>query len=351
MAEAALLRVATHVTFDTPTTERLVQLGATNVVRASDCLIIGPSRRDPHEHTRTREAWLSSSEEHSDTDESGQKWDRLHSSDVRWEPPVVVWVSASLHERVNLWRTCSWLRHLGIAHHDVLVLDFEPVPPSRAASQGILARPFTCSESVSDHPDEILLDRLDKTQPWSAERYDRAIRLWDSYVDENPSLFVESCISGVEGFAELAPLWALLSCFFPRKTAEGGLRLSRFDKMVFTLLSSEWQTALALAVHESETRMRLWNLLSCTGDLFLEDRLDQWAMHDSSAFVERAAGPKPPGHPMLSKVYRLTGRGMQLQDKGLGQLTDAPSLPMAGTEAYSASAPWVLLEDGRLARL
>ncbi|WP_437854513.1 hypothetical protein [Sorangium sp. So ce363] len=92
MAEAALFRAATHVAFDTPTTERLVQLGATNVVRSSDCLIIGPSRRDPHEHTRTREAWFSSSsEEHSDTDDSGEKWDRLGSSDVRWEPPIILW--------------------------------------------------------------------------------------------------------------------------------------------------------------------------------------------------------------------------------------------------------------------
>ncbi|WP_437753229.1 hypothetical protein [Sorangium sp. So ce1389] len=350
MTEASLLRAATHVAFDTPTTERLVQLGATNVVRASDCLIVGPSRRDPREHTRTRAVWFSSSEEHPDTDESGEKWDRLCSPDVRWEPPVILWVSASLHERVNRWRTCSWLRHCRIAHHKVLIIDFEPVPLSRAASQEVLTRPFACSESVSDHSDEILLDRLDKAQSWSAERYDRAVRLWDGYVDENPLSFVESCITGVEGFAELAPLWALLSCFFTRKTA-GGLRLSRFDEIVFALLSSEWQTALALAVHESETRIHLWHLLSCTGDMFLEDRLNQWAKHDLSAAVERAPGPKPPGHPMLSKVYRLTERGMRLRDKGLDQLTDAPSLPVAGTEAYSASSPWVLLEDGRLARL
>ncbi|WP_437842634.1 hypothetical protein [Sorangium sp. So ce1153] len=93
------------------------------------------------------------------------------------------------------------------------------------------------------------------------------------------------------------------------------------------------------------------DLVSCTGDLFLGDRLAYWAKHDSSAAVERAPGPKPPGYPMLSKVYRLTERGMQLRDKGLDQLTDAPSLPLAGIEAYSASAPWVLLEDGRLARM
>jgi hypothetical protein len=264
--------------------------------------------------------------------------------------PIVLWVSASLHERVNLWRICSWLRHLGLAHQNIFVLDFEPVPPSRTASPEVLTRPFTCSESVSDHPDEVLLNRLDKAQPWSAERHDQAVRLWDSYVDENPLPFVESCITGVEGFAELAPLWALLSCFFPRTTAERHLRLSRFDELVFSLLSSEWQTALALAVHQSETRMHLWHLLSCTGDLFLEARLDQWAKHDSSAAVERAPGPKPPGHPMLSKVYRLTERGMRLRETGLDQLGDAPSLPMAGTAAYSPAAPWVLLDDGRLAR-
>ncbi|KYF92633.1 hypothetical protein BE17_17375 [Sorangium cellulosum] len=351
MADAVLLHTATHVAFDTPTTERLTELGATNVVRSSDRLIIGPCRRDPLEHTRTREAWCSSSEEPSDTDDSGEKWDRLYSSDVRWEPPVVLWVSASLHERVNLWRTCSWLSHLGIAHHDVLVLDFEPVPLSRAASQEVLTRPFSCSESVSDHPDEVLVERIGEARPWPRERYQRAVSLWDSYTHESPLLFVERCIHGVEGFSELAPLWALLSCFFPRRTAEGSLRLSRFDEIVFALLSSEWQTALALAVHKSETRMHLWHLLSCTGDLFLEERLDQWAKHESSAAVERAPGQKPPGHPMLSKVYRLTERGIQLRDKGLDQLSDAPSLPIAGTEAYAPPSPWVLLEDGQLARL
>ncbi|WP_437313706.1 hypothetical protein [Sorangium sp. So ce385] len=204
---------------------------------------------------------------------------------------------------------------------------------------------------MSDHDDEVLLGRLSKAQPWSRERHERAIRLWENYVDENPLPFVENCITGVEGFAELAPLWTLLSCFFPRKTSEGALRLSRFDEIVFTLLSSEWQTALALAAHKSEMRMHLWHLLSCTGDVFLQDRLEQWAKHDLSAAVERAPGPKPPGHPMLSNVYRLTERGMQIRDKGLVHLTNAPRLPMAGTEAYAASSPWVLLEDGRLARL
>ncbi|MGK4000640.1 hypothetical protein [Sorangium sp. So ce1024] len=334
---------ATHVAFDGLTAERLLEIGATNVVRASDRLLTGPSRRDVLEHARVRRVWWDSDEE----------WDQLYSPNVQWELPVTLWVSASLHERVNLWRTCSWLRHLGIAHHDVLIIDLEPVPLSSAADREVLTRPFSCSESVSDHADEVLLDRLSKARPWSVERHDRAIRLWESYVDDNPLPFVESCINGVEGFVELAPLWALLSRFFPRKAAEGGLRLSRFDEIVFALLSSEWQTALALAVHKSETRMHLWHVLSCTGDVFLPRRLEHWADHDASAVVERAPGPKPPnaGYPMLSEVYRLTERGMRLRENGLDQLTDAPSLPIAGIEAYSPSAPWVLLEDGRLARL
>ncbi|AUX34734.1 MULTISPECIES: DUF1835 domain-containing protein [Sorangium] len=337
------LRTGTHVAFDTPTMERLSYIGATNLVRASDCLIIGPSRRDAVEHARAREEWWN----------IGEEWDRLYSSDVRWEPPVVVWVSASLHERVNLWRTCSWLRHLGIPHSDVFLVDFEPVPLSSAASREVLTRPFSCSESVSDHSDEFLLERIGNACPWPRERHDRVIGLWDSYVDETPLPFVESCIRGVEGFPELASLWALLSCFFPRKPAHGSLRLSRFDELVFALLSTEWKTPLALVAHESETQMNLWHLLSCTGDLFLPRRLEDWAGHDSSAAVERAPGPKPPhaGYPMLSEVYRLTERGVQIRGKGLHQLTDAPRLPMAGTEAYAASSPWVLLEDGRLTRL
>ncbi|WP_437954964.1 hypothetical protein WME76_25820 [Sorangium sp. So ce119] len=269
------------------------------------------------------------------------------------EPPIALWVSASLHERVNLWRTCSWLRRLGIAHDDVLFVEFDPVPLPSAASREVLTRPFTCSESVSDHPDEVLLERIQEARPWPSERYDRAVSLWDMYVDEDPAPFVESCVRGVEGFPELAPLWALLSRFFPARTREGSLRLSRFDELLFVLLSTQWKTPLDLVAHESEPRTNLWHLLSCTGDLFLPRRLEHWAGHDSSAAIERAPGPKPPGagSPMLSGVYRLTERGLRLRDTGLDQLADAPALPIAGTEAYAPSAPWVLREDGRLTRL
>lgn len=115
------LRSATHIALDHFTTERLVELGATNLVRASDCLIIGPRRREPREHAQARKTWWKSSED----------WDRLYSPEVRWELPVILWVSASLHERVNLWRICSWLRHLGIAEKDVLILEFDRVAPVR----------------------------------------------------------------------------------------------------------------------------------------------------------------------------------------------------------------------------
>ncbi|KYF69355.1 hypothetical protein BE15_01615 [Sorangium cellulosum] len=343
MTRRANILGATHVAFDGLTMEHLSQLGATHVVRVSDRLVVGPSRRDALEHARARQMWWSSTE----------PWDKLYSPDVRWELPIVLWVSASLHERVNLWRTCSWLRRLGIAHHDVLVLEFDPVPLSSAASREVLTRPFTCSESVSDHPDEVLLERIEEARPWPRERYDRAVSLWDMYVDEDPAPFVESCVRGVQGFPELAPLWALLSRFFPARTTEGSLRLSRFDELIFALLSKEWKTPLALVAHESETQMNLWHLLSCTGDLLLPRRLEHWAGHDSSAAMERAPGPRPPdaGYPMLSEVYRLTERGLRLRDTGLDQLADAPTLPIAGTEAYAPSAPWVLLEEGRLTRL
>ncbi|WP_437730508.1 hypothetical protein [Sorangium sp. So ce1335] len=343
MTTIADIRAATHVTFDAPTAEQVLQIGAADVVLVSDRLLTGPSRRSPLEHTRARQAWWSSDD----------LWDNLYSPETRWGLPVFLWVSASLHERVNLWRTCSWLRHLEIAHHDILILDFEPVPRSRPRGHEGSKRPFDCSHSVSDHSSEALLARVATASHWPSEHYDRAVTLWDSYVDENPTSFVESCVRGVEGFPELAPLWKFLSCFFPRGTAGGGLSLSHFDEIAFSRLTHDWQTPAAIAAQKSKTLVDMWHLLFCTGDLFLPRRLGQWAAHSLSAFVERAPGPKPPdaGYPMLSEVYRLTERGIRLRDKGLGQLTDAPSLPIAGTEAYSASAPWVLLEDGRLARL
>ncbi|WP_437606822.1 hypothetical protein WMF20_38675 [Sorangium sp. So ce834] len=353
MTPSPFLLDATHVTFDTPTAERLAQLGATNIVRAHEHLIIGPSRPVPAEHVRTREAWFSSCELCSDADDAGEKWDQLYSAEPRWKLPAVLWAAKSLDDRVNLWRTCSYLRSLGIEHSDVLIVEFDriygtmkrfPEPPR--------IPPFDCSGSVAHHPDEVLLDGLDKARPWPVERYEHAIHLWESYADENPLPFVERCIAGAEDFPELASLWALLSYFFPRRTTEGTLRLSRYDDLIFAILSAEeWQTPVRVICNKSQLGLDLRDLVSCTGDLFLGDRLAHWAQHDLSGAVERAPGPKPPDYPLLSKVYRLTERGMRLRDKGLDQLSDAPRLPIAGTEAYSASAPLVLLEDGRLARM
>lgn len=338
MAGPPALLSATHVTFDSPTTERLLRLGATNVVRASDRLIVGPSRRDPMEHTRARQAWWNSSEQ----------WDRLYLPEVHWKAPVVVWASASIVDRVNLWRTCSWLRQLRIAARDVRIIEFDRMLPSKPPEEPMPS--FDCTSSVANHPDKALLERLAEARPFSLARYDRAVNLWDKYTDEDPSRFVRSCLRGIKGFPELAPLWTFLACLFPRMTPEGSLRLSRLDELLLTILSGEWQTPVAVFVHKSKPGIELRQLLSCTGDLLLPHRLDQWAIHGSSAPVERAASAKQPDNPMLASVYRISERGIRLREAGLEQLTDAPALPIAGTEAY-ASAPWAVLEDGRLVRL
>jgi hypothetical protein len=157
---------------------------------------------------------------------------------------------------------------------------------------------------------------------------------------------VRSCLRGVSGFPELGPLWLFLSAFFPRKTPQGGLRLSRFDELLLRILSSEWQTPVKVFIHDSPMGEELLPLGLCAGDLFMADRLARWAQHGESPAVERTAGPRP-GSRMLSSAYRITERGLRLRERGLDQLTDAPPLPIAGTEAYASGAPWVLLEDGR----
>lgn len=339
MTRRPALRDATHVAFDSATTERLLRLGATRVVRASDRLLIGPSRRDPSEHARMRAAWWRSSE----------SWDRLYSTDVCWEPPVVLWVSRSVHERVNLWRALSWLRQIGLPGRDVFILEFDPIAPSGAPEEAV--PPYDCTLSVADHSDEVLLRQFQAARPWPIARHDRAVALWERYVDANPLPLARSCTRGLHGFPELGALWAFLSSLFPRKTPAGALRLSHLDQLLLTLLSVEWQTPLAVFAHKSEPGVVLRQLLSCTGDLFLPRRLDQWATHDSSAAVERAVGPKPPDYPLLSSSYRITTNGVRLRDSGLDQLADAPGLPVAGVEAYASSTPWMVSDDGQLARL
>ncbi|MBK8253204.1 MAG: hypothetical protein IPK82_11130 [Polyangiaceae bacterium] len=326
------MRSATHIAFDPFTPDTLLRLGSTTVVQALDRLVIGPCRPDPAEHARVRLSWWHSTE----------GWDQLYSPDIRWEPPVVVWVSASIVERVNLWRVCDWLRRIGLAHQDVFVLDFERIRPRGTPKEPL--PPFDCTSSVSDHPDEILLERLAAAEPWPSARYDRAVSLWDEYVDPDPSRFIQSCVQGVEGFSELGPLWRFLSSLFPIKTDEGTLRLSRLDELLFTILSDQWLTPVAVLAHKSEAGVELRQWLSCTGDLFLEDRLAQWARHGSGA-VARAAGQRP-DREMVSSVYGLTDVGKRFRDSGLPQLSDAPALPIGGIEAYAPSSPWVLAKGG-----
>ncbi|WP_441289006.1 hypothetical protein ACSRUE_45455 [Sorangium sp. KYC3313] len=313
--------------------DRIAPLGAANVVVDSDCVLVGPSRVGASEHVLARQAWW------------GDFNDPI-GADRKIGPVVFVWVSSTnLRERVALWRVCSRLRTRAIPRKDIVIVDLDP--PFLGLDTNDSAVPTWCSASALG----TIPERLGEARPWPPGRYRRAVRLWSQYTAADPRPFARNCARGVEGFPELAPLWELLSSFFPRRTAEGALRLSRFDELLLTILSAEWQTPLAVLGRDLRAGMDLWRTLSCTGDLFLPRRLEHWADHDAGAAVERAPGPESSdSHPMLSRVYRLTERGLKLRE-GIDVLADAPGLPLAGVEAYSTSAPWVLLEDGRLARL
>src|SRR5262249_2906512 len=134
------------------------------------------------------------------------------------------------------WRACSWLRRLRVSFRDVIVIDFDPSSSPRPQ----------CSESVVDQTAEVLLERLRRSHPWRPARHDRAVSLWDKYVDTDLERFARTCTRGVEGFPELAAVWWMLSSFFPRKRRAGALHLSRFDQIVLDILSGEWQTPAAM---------------------------------------------------------------------------------------------------------
>ncbi|MBK8257637.1 MAG: hypothetical protein IPK82_33825 [Polyangiaceae bacterium] len=254
-----------------------------------------------------------------------------------------MWVSTNIAERVGLWRTCSWLRHLGIDADNVFILEFEPTPSSSLPQEPL--PPFDCRWSVPDYDDEALLTRFAAAQPWPQLRFTKAVRLWEQYVDANPSRFAKSCTQGVERFAELPQVWTFMSAFFPRRNADGKLRLSRFDEMLLRLLSDQPSTPLQVYAHDSNLGVELRHWLSVTGDLFLDWRLTQWDRH-RGAFVKRAPGPNPQ-LPLQKWTYLLTDAGRELCNAGLGNLTDAPPLTIGGTDAYTLHSPWVLLDSGR----
>jgi hypothetical protein len=322
------LSAATHVAFDPFTPDRLARLGATSVVRATDRLHVGPSRRAAPDHVRARAAWWPPD------DEEG---DRLYAPDVRWDRPVVLWVASSIGDRINLWRTCSWLREIGVSHRDILVLELPLTPhPNPTADR------FGCSHSVVDHPDEALLAHLAAAAPWSRAHHDRAVNLWELYTEADPSRFVRAAAQGVPEFPELPRVWRFLANFLPRQEPDGTLRPSRYDELLLGRITDQWQTGVQVYLGGDDE----WRaLLTGVGDLIMGERLDQWALHGATPAIERTPGPSAE-IPMKTHVYRITEHGQRLRDHGLALLTDAPSLPVAGTMAYAA--PWVLRPDGTL---
>jgi len=100
------------------------------------------------------------------------------------------------------------------------------------------------------------------------------VKLWEQYVDPDPRRFVRRCLQGVQGFPELGPTWAFLSRFFPRMSAQRTLRLSNYDELLFTALSTEWQTPLKIFI--SDVIQERWEFFSCSGDAGMAERLGYW---------------------------------------------------------------------------
>ena len=325
----------THVAFDGPGADHLLKLGATNVVCAWSRPTTGPSRLDVQEHIQTQNIWFRSSE----------TLDHLYDENVRWETPVIVWTSPCINDRLNLWRTCSWLRDKGVSHRDILIIDIPPRPPNPDAVPRI--EPFDSADSLFYQSKEAIEAHLAAARSWSRERYDNAIMLWEKFVAPDPRPFFWCCRNGVREFHEVGFIWSFFSRLFPRLNPGRVLHLSRYDEILLQALSARWKTPVK--VYISDTIQQYWEFFSCVGDLGMANRLAAWAKHDAGAAVERAPGPRP-DHPMWSSVYRLTKHGRELHER-LSDLADAPRLPVGGAEAYAPEAPWVLRYDGRLARL
>jgi hypothetical protein len=327
----------THVAFDIAGADLLLRFGAANVVRACSRLVAGPSRRNVSEHTQARLRWFH------DTN----RWEHLYSTEVRWETPIVVWVTSCLDDRLNRWRTCSWLYDKGIPRRDILIIDIPPRPPSPVAAPR--TEPFECHDSAFyQSSKDAIQAHLAAARSWPRERYEQAVALWEQFVDQDPRLFARRCRRGVPGFPELGSIWAFFSRFFPRMSAERSLHLSRYDELLLRALSARWQTPMKMYI--GETLQQHSEFFGCVGDLAMAHRLAAWAEHGARPAVDRAPGPRATENLMKASVYRLTKHGRQLQT-ALHGLTDAPRLPVGGAEVYAPEAPWVLRYDGRLVRL
>jgi hypothetical protein len=178
-------------------------------------------------------------------------------------------------------------------------------------------------------------------RPLSLREVREKARFWKRLTAPAPILS-EKTSRETSSRKELFELGAYQAGFLPR-LSERGLSLSTLDTLMLDLVDDTPRTPAAIFMRQGEKGESFRQWFNLTGDVFLFDRLAQWAKFDGPGALITEPYRTPNG--LWTSRYKLTDTGRAILRDGLTSISQAPPLPIWGVTAYDPEDPWVVVEE------
>lgn len=245
---------------------------------------------------------------------------------------VVVWMSPSVTDRVALWAFCSHrLRHKPTRPDLSLIVVGEIVPT---------APPLLFNDAYFRINPTILRRARWTERPLLLDEVRERAHFWKVLTMPVPILSAKHPRT-MPSHEELFAMGTYQAGFFPRRS-EHRLSLSTLDTLLLSLVDETPGTPADIMVRSGEDG-EIWKWMHLTGDIFLFDRLAQWAKHGVSPALHAEPWQAPSG--WNTARYTLTDTGRAILRDGLTSIDQAPPLPIWGVTAYDPKNPWVVVEE------
>jgi len=247
---------------------------------------------------------------------------------------ITIWMSRLGNDTLAFWAICTWR------------LQVFPDQPNIGVV--VLGGPTETEDPLGVGPGilcstpEEAIQMAERMKNLSRTRLRSITRLWRR-INEPPPILNAKYDNSTLDRQRLKILGAHQAAFLPRFD-ERGLRLSKFDELLFKNISTRGSTPVDVIVHSGKTGYELIDWMSITGDLFIADRLAQWAKH-GGADAALVSEPHRTDRVMLAARYKLSKTGRKLLKNGLDTMGQGVPLPIWGVTAYDVQSPWVVVEN------
>jgi Domain of unknown function (DUF1835) len=250
--------------------------------------------------------------------------------------PIVIWSVPTLSDRLSLWWTFDAIDHLGLDRQRIWLCRPRPVLDFEQTEDEALLTGMGCFLGSA------FLRGFTDLQQLSSRVIRAGAGLWRRFAGPSPSLFEKACLKKEALFPEVGRLLQYYARLFPswRRAGSKRMRLSYLDQFILDALSTEnWKRPTEVLRADQETFLFLMSLLN--GDLWLPNRLLDWAEHDKDNPFVLAREERAGVSPYSWRSYRLTARGEAVRRRGMTSVSDAPGFHIGGCQVYDPGRPWV----------